>query len=271
MICLLIQRLNISPCWSVLPLDSQAHEEVNDSLLNKNLGMVAGGKLLIFGLGDGALQDFWRAVVDPGSYQIARDILEAIAGIVGAQAMADVERRLWQADEQALRAYAQMRFTDSADSVWRTLDGVYEREVDDLWNVSHPSNHAQLRKLLRSDLPSAIVLVARNLHPLRVYALNRFIFHILRKILDSTSFAIAIIQDAEATLASRGSSGPYELANSAAMTIPYRSTAATSLPTLFEKVIIRTGSANNPKPVPRSLEALREDIGRAPQPFVAPV
>jgi hypothetical protein len=222
------------------------------------------GNLLIFGLGDGALQDLWRAVVQP-TLTTAREILTCVEQALRGRWAPNWEVPLWQAEEQAVRAYAQLRVTLSVEAVWKALDDAYAKTVSSL---SQQDVSVLAQALLRSQPPQAIVLVARNAVPGRVYGLNRFIYHLLLKVLPAGS--VHVVKDLEATLAQSGSGFQLTFSTGAQLVFPL-SGALPNVPTDFQKVVIRTGPANNPQPATGSIEALRQDIARAPQPFVSPV
>lgn len=250
------------PTGAPVPTKSRQFWE-NDNLGSPNLGFGFAPKILIIGLGDGALQDWWRCLVDP-QLRCASDVMRRILLVSTTlrQKLAVVAARLWLGEEQALRA---MQFSDTTHTpeLYAVLDRQYCDEIDRLWRSSSSNDCANaVQNVLRLDLPESLTIIGKEpgATPQRVYGLNRFLFHFLRKGIDALKLGrpvLEILEESDAALVPVANS--YQLHTSSRIAPRTRD---------FDHVIIRTGPARAAQAAGRV--GIRASLGRAGVPFVAP-
>jgi hypothetical protein len=138
-------------------------------------------RILISGGGDGALQDFLRITTGRPARKIYR-ALRAHPKLV--PLFADVERQIYDAEDQATRAYIwSTRQHDCA--IHSELHRQHERLIDNLrsspeWSIVD----AELSKLVIDPLPE-ITLVHQCDHFSQCYGLNRLLVLLIAKYLES--------------------------------------------------------------------------------------
>lgn len=250
------------PTGAPVPTKSRQFWE-NDTVRDHNLGFSYAPKVLIIGLGDGALQDWWRCLVLPDLHcasDVMRRILRTSTSL--RQRLKDTAEKLWLGEEQALRA---MQFSDTSrtPNLYAVLDRQYRDEIDNLWRErsSSDSNNA-VQAVLRPDPPQNLTIVSKEQGgtPQRVYGLNRFFFHFLRRGIDQlrpSGPVLEVLHEPNATLTSLPNQR-YEL----------HATVSTPRTQDFDHVIIRAGPAQQAQHTGRV--GVRTSLGRAGVPFVAP-
>ncbi len=148
--------------------------------------------VLISGGGDGALQDFIRAVVLP-HLPTASHVLDAVnaalqqaagpaqASMVAA-AWATLQANLAAAELQAGRAAAWTG--EQHDVIWAALARSYERECTDFERSLLTLLDPALQSVLRPVAQLSVALIHENAQPRKTYGLNRFFLTLFTRYLN---------------------------------------------------------------------------------------
>ncbi|MGF6924275.1 hypothetical protein [Paraburkholderia sp. 40] len=243
----------------------------NDTLQDKFLGFDSAPSVLIIGNGDGALQDFWRALVVPSAARTASEVLAVLTTEIdsepdGARTLEAMHRKLSLAEDQAVRAQYWHSLPNDRARIYEALDRVYFDAMSELWQ-KFPDRMAKiLHGLLRDDAPKLITLVAKTRVSHKVYGLNRFIFHLLNSRVEKFSPArVKLIHDEAATLSAMTNGGrPFRLVLS-----PAGKTRHQKADDEYDLVIVRTGPKNAASPFETPKSIYRQALGWVPAPYTS--
>jgi hypothetical protein len=134
---------------------------------------------IISGGGDGALQDFLRAVTKKRS---ANDIYQSLSPLL----KEEIENKIQAADDQAQRAYIWGSTWQHDCQVFGTLHRVYQEAIDDL--VSSAIWRRASNELGDLIYDSPDLLSVKLVHPCehftKCYALNRFLVLLINKFIE---------------------------------------------------------------------------------------
>lgn len=147
----------------------------NDSVENTDYG---GSRVVIVGLGDGAIQDFVRIVCKPGA-----SILDHLGALLGAELLNKCADQLIDVDRQSiLMAAWSAQFLDADNPqphlAWASANvtcRLLAREA--LRRISAQG----VNSVVRESLPESVVFVAPTGEPEKVYMLNRFFYFLLEQ------------------------------------------------------------------------------------------
>lgn len=156
----------------------------NDAFQQANLGLGPGGRVVVSGGGDGALQDFIRLVTGRSS---AREVVVALMAALPSLTR-DAEHALWHADEQAHRAllWTVPKDAPTHHKVLATLHAAHTAFVSTLFG-GHSRTITTVLDTMTSGRNLAVELAHPCVHFGECYSLNRFVVLLLAEYLRRTT------------------------------------------------------------------------------------
>ena len=156
----------------------------SDDLEKTNCGFAYPPKILISGGGDGALQDFIRAVTSRSTKAAFNGVLRAFARFPWV--FDSIQSEIQSAEDIASRALS-WNLAQHDDAIFRRLEDAHMAVIHRL-RASHawPAVAAAVRSMVPAQIPQ-INLIHRKPHFTRCYALNRFLTLLILDVLGRTS------------------------------------------------------------------------------------